>query len=673
MSTDSSTGPKPELTPGERELGMDADITRRDFLNAVALGTGAALLGTPAPAHRGRPGAPSAPMVPPGAPDEPWHPWTGYPGIGDYARSNGNTWEVVSAAHGLRDGTYDKMLNTTSDTGELYDLVIVGGGFSGTVAAYTFLKETGRERSVLLLDNHPIIGGEAKRNEFMVRDQRLIGPQGSNEGDPPNEHSPDWMKNMWHDVGLPTQFEFGQLGPGRKPMIFPKSNYVYQLWFDNFENHGFYFDTPKPHWVRNPWGHGLEGTPWPDEVRRDLLRWRDERVDPWKGDADSLKDYLDTMTYEHWLVNVRKFRPEVARYVDPIFASGIGLGSDVLSGYSAYTLGLPGFLGLGVDKGLETFVANHTLKEPQLVISFPGGNDAIQRCIVKWLNPEAIEGPAAFPEVHSGRIRFDLMDRPNTPCRLRGGAMVVHLDHDPEATGRKPATVTYVKDGKLYSVRAHTVIWAGASFTAKHAIKNLTPEYREAVEKFPRSPMLSVNVALDNWRFLYNLGYSACSWRGGFGFTANMRPNMYVGDYRPPLDPDHPNLFTFYVPFNQYGLSLVEQGHAGRARLYATTYRDFETQVRQQMVTLFADAGFDPKRDIQGIVINRWGHAYCNAGPGFYTRKNGRPTQSDILRQPLGQLAFAHSELNGNQHWTIAGDEGSRAARQIVEMMGARA
>ncbi len=668
MSSDSTQRPNSDLTPAEQELGMDADITRRDFLNAVALGTGAALLGTPAPAHRGRPGAPPAQMPP--AADEPWHPWTGYSGVGDYARSNGNTWEVVSAAHGLRDGTYDKMLSTAIDTGEMYDLVIVGGGFSGTVAAYTFLKETGRQRTCLLLDNHPIIGGEAKRNEFVVRGQRLIGPQGSNEGDPPDESSPEWMKNLWHDVGLPTQLEFGQMAPGRRPMIFPKSNYVYQLWFDNFENHGFYFDTPQPHWVRNPWGHRLEGTPWPEEVRRDLLRWREERVEPWKGDAESLKQYLDTMTYEQWLVNVRKLRPEVARYADPIYASGIGLGSDVLSAYSAYTLAMPGFLGLGVDKPLESFIADHTLREPQAVISFPGGNDAIQRCIVKWLNPETIEGSAAFPEVHSGRIRFDLMDRPNTPCRLRGGAMVVHLDHDPEAGLRKLATVTYVKDGKLYSVRARTVVWAGASFTARHAVKNLPDEYREAVKKFPRSPMLSVNVALDNWRFLYNLGYTACSWRGGFGFTANMRPNMYVGDYRPPLDPDHPNLFTFYVPFNQYGLSLVEQGVAGRGRLFGTTYRDFETQVRQQMVTLFADAGFDPKRDIAGIVINRWGHAYCNAGPGFYTRKNGKPTQSDVLRQPLGQLAFGHSELNGNQHWNVAAEEGRRAAQQVIAMLG---
>ena len=247
----------------------------------------------------------------------------------------------------------------------------------------------------------------------------------------------------------------------------------------------------------------------------------------------------------------------------------------MLSAYSAYLLGLPGFLGLGVDKAREERVGEpHAAPSPQRGNSFPGGNDGIQRCIVKWLNPESDRGVAQFPDVHNGRIRFDMMDRPNTPCRLRAGAMVVRLDQDPTAPERAElATVTYAKGGKLYSVRAHAVIWAGASFTAKHAMQNLPEEYREAMDNFPRSPMLSVNVALDNWRFLYKLGYSGCSWRGGFGFTANIRPNMYVGDYRPPLDPDQPNIFTFYVPFNQHGLSLVEQGHAGRAQLFATSYR----------------------------------------------------------------------------------------------------
>src|ERR1700691_3198612 len=104
---------------------------------------------------------------------------------------------------------------------------------------------------------------------------------------------------------------------------------------------------------------------------------------------------------------------------------------------------------------------------------------------------------------------------------------------------------------------------------------------------FPRSPMLVVNVALDNWRALYKLGYTACSWRGGFGVTANLRAPMYIGSYRPPLDPDQPIVFTFYVPFNQYGLSLVDQGKIGCLKMFATSYREYETQIRQQLVTLF--------------------------------------------------------------------------------------
>jgi spermidine dehydrogenase len=655
-----STDPaeKDDLTPEERDLGMGVSISRRDFLNTIALGAGAALLGTPAPSSRGE------------SDKEPWHPWTGYPGVGDYARSNGNTWDVVSAAHGLRDGTYEKALASAQDTGETFDLIVVGGGFSGTVAAHQFLRNGGPSRTCLLLDNHPILGGEAKRNEFIVRGQRLIGPQGSNEGRPPNPASEPWRAGLWREIGLPTDFEYGRLGPGRKAMVFPNTNYEYQLWADAFESHGFFFDDPRPHWVRNPWGRRLEGTPWPEDVRRDLLRWREEPVEPWTGDADSLRLYLDGMTYEQWLTGVRGFRPEVARYVDPIYAAAIGLGSDVLSAYSAYTDDLPGFLGLGLDKGRDARVANHTLTDPQRATSFPGGNDAILRCLVKGLNPEAIEGSSEFPDVHNGRIRFDRMDRPHTPCRMRAGALAIRVDQDPAGRdASSPVRITYVKGGQLYVVGARAVVWAGASFTARHAIRNLPEAYRDAMASFPRSPILCVNVALDNWRFLYDLGFTACSWRGGFGFSANLRPNMYVGDYRPALDPDRPNLFTFYVPFNQVGLPLAAQGSAARARLFGTTYRDFETQIRRQLVTLFSGTGFDPARDVAGIVLNRWGHAYCNPAPGFYTSRKGKPTPSDQLRQPLGRIAFAHSELNGNQHWANAAYEGRRAAEQALEML----
>ena len=102
--------------------------------------------------------------------------WTGYGGVGDYARSNGNTYDVMNAAHAMRDGTFERTLAGAIDTGEMYDLVAVGGGISGLAAAVFFQKRKGGR--CLVLDNHPIFGGEAKRNEFLVDGQSRRRPPG---------------------------------------------------------------------------------------------------------------------------------------------------------------------------------------------------------------------------------------------------------------------------------------------------------------------------------------------------------------------------------------------------------------------------------------------------------------------------------------------------------------
>lgn len=642
--------------PEDKELGIHSDITRRDFLNAAALGSGAALLGSVAPSALRAAGR---------APADGGNPWTGYAGVGDYARSNGNTFEVMSAGHGIRDHLYEQVIAAATETGETYDLVIAGGGYSGVVAAYTFLKKAGRERQCLILDNHPIMGGEAKRNEFLVRGERLIGPQGSNEAVVP-EDSEQPMAQIWKDVGLPKEFEFAKLASERKPMEFPRDNYMYLLWGDKSENHGFFFDTPTPHWVTNPWGRELANTPWDDALKRDMLRWRHERQRPFDGDETALKKWLDTMTYDDFLTNHRKLRPEVAQYVDPIVAAGLGLGSDVISANAAYYFSYPGFQGLSRQPDFIR-IKGEKLKSADWIFSFPGGNDGTMRGLLKWLIPDMIEGRAQFPDFYLGKFRPEAMDRATNPCRMRPGSTVVRVISDPDRKG--PATVVYARDGKLYSVLARTVIWAGASWSAKYAVQNLPQDYRVAMESFTRAPMLIANVALDNWRFLYKLGYTACSWRGGFGYTANIVSPMYVGDYRPRLDPDSPALLTFYVPFNRRGHSRLEQGNLARQEMFATSYRDYELQIRRQMVKLFGNAGFDPGRDIAGIVLNRWGHAYVTAGPGFFFGKDGKPAPSDVLRQPLGRLTFAHSELSGHQNAEAAALEGQRAAEQVLAML----
>src|SRR5580700_11849394 len=96
-----------------RSLGLQSAITRRDFIGSTLIGSGAMLLGAAAPAFAQ--GLSSA--------------WNGYSGIGDYSRSNGNIAAVVNAAHGIRDGIYEGRIDSAPQVDELYDLIIVGGGF----------------------------------------------------------------------------------------------------------------------------------------------------------------------------------------------------------------------------------------------------------------------------------------------------------------------------------------------------------------------------------------------------------------------------------------------------------------------------------------------------------------------------------------------------------------
>src|SRR3546814_2801811 len=49
-------------------------------------------------------------------------------------------------------------------TGEVYDLVVVGGGLSGLAAVYYYRKQAGPKAKILILGNPQGIGGHAQRN-----------------------------------------------------------------------------------------------------------------------------------------------------------------------------------------------------------------------------------------------------------------------------------------------------------------------------------------------------------------------------------------------------------------------------------------------------------------------------------------------------------------------------
>jgi spermidine dehydrogenase len=82
---------------------------------------------------------------------------------------------------------------------------------------------------------------------------------------------------------------------------------------------------------------------------------------------------------------------------------------------------------------------------------------------------------------------------------------------------------------------------------------------------------------------------------------------------------------------------------------------------------MFSRAGFNAERDIAGMVLNRWGHAYLSAQPGFFFGKNGRPGPGEIIRQnPYGRIAFANSDLSGIMDHRMSILEAKRAVEQIA-------
>ena len=106
---------------------MESNISRRDFVGGTLVGLGASLISSKAQLHAASQSTVSLPV----------DPWTGYGGVGDYAISNGNVATVRDSAHFMRDiDIQAAMVSDAKEINEEYDMVIIGGGFSGLGAAF---------------------------------------------------------------------------------------------------------------------------------------------------------------------------------------------------------------------------------------------------------------------------------------------------------------------------------------------------------------------------------------------------------------------------------------------------------------------------------------------------------------------------------------------------------
>ena len=634
---------------GDQALGMEQGITRRDFLNSTLLASGAMLLAPLTPAEL---------LAKAAAQGE---DWSGPGGVGDYAESNGNTLAVLTAGHKIRDHAYDALPAGVVETHETYDCVVVGGGISGLAAALFFQRRAGEGTKCLVLDDHPIFGGEAKRNEFLVDGRRLIAHQGSAFYPVPYPHS--FIGRFYESVGLKQpRLEYQKWsGPGPEMVV---STTPYGSPGMDRGQYGIFFGArfgQKPGmWVTDPLGKKLQGAPISDATRAEWMKiltgttrsgWQKPRP---QYDGDPVSRQLDTVTLEDHLMDRYGVSRDTVRDYMTDEGSGFGLGPDALSAFAAYAPDMLHPLPDGNDSDQM----------------FPGGNAGFARLITKTLLPGSISGSDSVEGVCRGSVNFGILDRQGSPTRIRLNSTVVWVQHDADPEKSQTVIVAYTQSGKLYRVKARSVVMAGGSWTTKHIVRDLPAAQREAYGQFYRSPAMMVNVAVRNWKFLAKLGITGCRWFEGVGSYLQVRKIALCGADSPTISPEQPIVLNLKVIYPFPGLPTDQQGHRGRYQLISTSFRDYERQIRQQFHDMFSRAGFDPKRDIAGIVLNRWGHAYLSPQPGWYYGTNGKTAPRDVLRAaPFGRIAFANTDLSGNMDHRSSILEADRAVGQLLDQV----
>jgi spermidine dehydrogenase len=631
----------------DKSIGMEDRITRRDFLNATLLASGSLLLNSASPAELLAEQAKARPNE-----DD----WTGYGGIGDYANSNGNTFGVLEAGHQIRDGLFESLPASVIDTGETYDCVVVGGGISGLAAALIFQRQAGAGQTCLVLDNHPIFGGEAKRNEFLVDGHRLTSHQGSAFFPVPYPHS--FIARFYESIGLKTpRLEYQKWDNSSPEMQLSRTPYLGSA--PSATYFGPKFGQTRGLWLTDPWGKQAEKAPIPAKPREELMKFqaaRDSDVQTPQYAGDAISRRLDMITLEEYMIERHGISRETIRtFLSPGEGGGYGLGPDALSGFTAYAADMLHPLDISDETGTQMF---------------PDGNGGIARLITKTLIPESIAGDHSLEDVCRSAVNFAALDRAGAAARIRLDSTAVWVKHDGDPAKSEFVTVAYTRGEKTYRVKARSVVMAGGSWTTRHIVRNLPPDRVEAYSQFYRTPCMMANLAVRNWRFLYKMGISGCQWFEGLGNYMQVRKLAICGADAPTIGPDSPIVLSIKVLYSYPGQSTEQQGHMGRAELISTPFRDYERQIRQQFTDMFASSGFDAARDVAGIILNRWGHAYLSPAPGFFFGKDGKPAPGDVLRAaPFGRIAFANTDLSGVADHRSSIIEADRAVGQLLDQV----
>lgn len=646
------------MKPSDKNLGMDRSISRRDVLLGVGATAAAAFVPGQAFADE---------MLRLEGSGGNYYP----PGLTGLRGSHEGSYEV---AHQLgREGRREWGEISEPDA-DLYDLVVVGGGISGLSAAHFFRQENPDAR-ILIIDNHDDFGGHAKRNEFQVSGRTLMTHGGSEILESPDDYS-ETAKGLFDDLGIQPQ----RLADGCDLDFYFRNGLAGGIYFDRetfgadrtlaypLVNNNFYLGWIAIGQPGISHDDAVGQMPISDASKAEMIRLLTSRenVVPEHSFATD-EAYLNSISYREFLVSHMQIKETEVYTVLENLTTDWCVGIEAVPALEAFYWGMPGVNATGLD-GLDGAYDSKPANYP--TYHFPDGNASVARKLVHSLIPDIAPGNTV-EEMVLATFDYSKLDRANSNVRIRLQSTAVHVEHDGPLQSASRVGITYVRGEQASRVWARNCILACYNQIIPHLCPELPDVQREALGTMVKSPIIYSNVAIRNWQAWKNLGVGALLNPGSYHTMSHLDYPVDFGGYRYPRNPDEPAV-VHMVRFphkSNAGLTPSEQKVLARHEMYATSYETIERNIRRQLAGSLSGGGFDPARDIEGITVNRWAHAYVNrANPLYddiYAEFEDERYPFMRGRKPFGRVAIANSDSGSISLLNVAIDQAHRAVGEL--------